>query len=110
MKTQHIVRMWPRALFHMKKGKKVLRAALKEPGVYVLYREDRPYYIGKTRNPLINRLRGHALTPNWRRYIFFGFRDCGRNPQKRGRSDSYLSDAHCCQQFSAKDSYDAINL
>lgn len=72
-KTGHIVRMWPRALFHMRKGKKVLRAALKSPGVYVLYRDDRPYYVGKTRNPLIRRLGGHALKPNWRRYNFWNY-------------------------------------
>jgi hypothetical protein len=72
-KTERIVRMWPRALFHMKEGKKVLREALQNPGVYVLYREDKPYYIGKTSNPLIKRLSGHALKPNWRRYNFWDY-------------------------------------
>jgi hypothetical protein len=72
-KTARIVRMWPRALFHMKDGKEVLKAALKNPGVYVLYRDDKPYYIGKTGNPLIKRLSGHALKPNWRRYNFWNY-------------------------------------
>lgn len=72
-KTQHIIRMWPRALFHMKQGKPILRKALQEPGVYVLYRDDKPYYIGKTGNPLIKRLSGHALKPNWRRYNFWNY-------------------------------------
>ena len=47
-KTRQFFRMWPRALFHMKQGKAVLEDSLKEPGVYVLYRDDVPYYIGKT--------------------------------------------------------------
>jgi hypothetical protein len=65
--------MWPRALFHMKEGKKVLRDALQNPGVYVLYREDKPYYIGQASNPLIKRLSGHALKPNGRRYNFWNY-------------------------------------
>ncbi len=72
-KTQHIIRMWPRALFHMKEGREVLKKALGEPGVYVLYREDQPYYIGKTGNKLIRRLSSHALKPNWRRYNFWNY-------------------------------------
>jgi hypothetical protein len=70
-KTQRFFRMLPRALFHMKKGKKLLKTALSSPGVYVLYRNDEPYYIGKTGKPLIKRLAGHALKPNWRRYNFW---------------------------------------
>src|SRR5438046_9813570 len=72
-KTEHIVRMWPRALFHMKEGKAILKTALGNPGVYVLYREDKPYYIGKTSQALIKRLNGHALKPNWRRYNFWNY-------------------------------------
>jgi hypothetical protein len=60
--------MWPRALFHMKEGKKLLRATLNEPGVYVLCRDDTPYYIGKTGKPFLKRVGGRALKPNWRRY------------------------------------------
>jgi len=65
--------MWPRALFHMKKGKELLKVALSDPGVYVLYRDDEPYYIGKTSKPLIKRVGGHALKPNWRRYNFWNY-------------------------------------
>ena len=32
------------SLFHMKEGKKLLRATLRRPGVYVLYRNDEPYH------------------------------------------------------------------
>jgi hypothetical protein len=55
-KTQRFFRMWPRALFHMKEGKKLLGYTLNEPGVYVLYRDDTPYYIGKTSKPLITNM------------------------------------------------------
>jgi hypothetical protein len=72
-KTERIVRMWPRALFHMKEAKKTLDAALGKKGVYVLYRDDKPYYIGKTSKPLIKRLSTHALKPNARRYNFWNY-------------------------------------
>ncbi len=72
-KTQQFIRMWPRALFHMKDGMKVLNVTLTAPGVYVLYREDQPYYIGKTSTTLLNRLRNHALKPNARRYNFWNY-------------------------------------
>lgn len=71
-KTQRFFRMWPRALFHMKEGKPVLESALSKPGVYVLYREDEPYYIGKT-SKLFGRLKRHALNPNSRRYNFWNY-------------------------------------
>jgi hypothetical protein len=57
----------------MKEGKKLLKATLSAPGVYVLYRDDQPYYIGKTSKPLIKRIGGHALKPNWRRYNFWNY-------------------------------------
>lgn len=71
-KTKRMFRTLPRALFHGK-GKKVLQAQLKEPGVYVLYRDDKPYYIGKTGTSLFKRLRTHALRPNSRRYNFWNY-------------------------------------
>src|ERR1700686_3232216 len=72
-KTRQFFRMWPRALFHMKQGQSVLKANLNKPGVYILYRDDEPYYIGKTSKPLINRLSNHALKPNARRYNFWNY-------------------------------------
>jgi len=65
--------MWPRALFHMKDGKAVLKENLNQPGVYVLYRDDVPYYIGKTSTTLLKRLSNHALKPNARRYNFWSY-------------------------------------
>lgn len=72
-KTSQFFRMWPRALFHMSEGKEVLEANLNKPGVYILYRDDEPYYIGKTKKPLFKRLRSHALKPNARRYNFWNY-------------------------------------
>jgi hypothetical protein len=72
-KTRQFFRMWPRALFHMREGKGVLKANLDKPGVYILYRDDQPYYIGKTSKPLIKRLNSHALKPNARRYNFWNY-------------------------------------
>ena len=55
-KTGQFFRMWPRALFHMTEGMGALKSCLSAPGVYILYREDAPYYIGKTGRPLLKRL------------------------------------------------------
>ena len=71
--TEQFFRMWPRALFHRKDGKRFLDEHLKNPGVYVLYRDDQPYYIGKTSKPLSKRLGQHALKPNSRRYNFWNY-------------------------------------
>jgi len=46
--------MRPRALLHTKGGKAVLKEKRNQPGVYVLYREDVPYHIGKTGTRLLN--------------------------------------------------------
>lgn len=73
-KTTHFFRMWPRALFHMKSGKPILEKHFGNVrGVYVLYRDDVPYYIGKTGTTLLKRLRNHALKPNVRRYNFWNY-------------------------------------
>jgi hypothetical protein len=62
--------MWPRAPFHSKKGKDILKGHLANSGVYVLYREDEPYYVGKTGEAPYKRLKAHALKPNRRNYNF----------------------------------------
>lgn len=71
--TEQFFRMWPRALFHMAEGRAFLDQHLNGPGVYVLYRDDDPYYIGKTSRPLTKRLAQHALKPNARRYNFWNY-------------------------------------
>jgi len=59
--------MWPRAIFDTlskKPGKRQSIARtlpiLDEPGVYVLYRGDQPFYVGKAEGKLRSRLRAHA--------------------------------------------------
>ena len=56
----------------MGEGKEVLRECLDTPGVYILYRDDQPYYIGQALR-LIKRLSTHALKPNARRYNFWNY-------------------------------------
>lgn len=83
----HFFRMWPRALFHFKKGKEFLEQHLNGPGVYVLYRNEEPYYIGKTSRPLIKRLRNHALRPNARRYNFWNYFSAFHIPSAKDRDE-----------------------
>jgi hypothetical protein len=66
-------KMWPRELFDCKRGKHpIVRELdiLSEPGVYVLYRDDRPYYVGKA-NRLLARLWPHANQSTGPRYHFW---------------------------------------
>ncbi len=69
--------MWPREVYDIKQGKgpiESLRVALHDkPGVYVLYRDDHPYYVGKTKGSLWRRIRVHALNPKERYYNFWNF-------------------------------------
>jgi|ERR1700694_917939 len=57
----------------MAKGREYLETHLKTPGVYVLYRDDEPYYIGKTGQTIVRRLSQHALRPDARRYNFWDY-------------------------------------
>ena len=69
-------KMWPRTVFDIKdKGKLLteIRGLLQESGVYVLYRDDRPYYVGSTLGRLFNRLHDHANCPKDRYYNFWNF-------------------------------------
>lgn len=43
------------------------------PGVYVLYRDDTPYYIGKTRRTLFRRLHDHANKSTDRYFNFWNY-------------------------------------
>jgi hypothetical protein len=68
--------VWPRAVFDIRTAGKLprdVRQALGDPGVYVLYREDQPYYVGKTSGPLFNRIWNHANQPADRYYNFWNF-------------------------------------
>jgi hypothetical protein len=76
-------RMWPRQVFGKfppAKGaagrrKKMMAKSLEflqGPGVYVLYRDDMPYYIGQA-GKLRHRLWGHALNAESRYFHFWNF-------------------------------------
>lgn len=96
MKTQispeHFFRMWPRALFHSKRGKAYLDQHLTSPGVYVLYREDQPYYIGKTSRRLVKRIAQHALRPDAKRYHFWNYFSAFQidDPDQRNKIEAIL--------------------
>ncbi len=79
--------MWPREIFDArakssgkngqegKKGKQILAGTLdfltQNPGVYILYRNEQPHYIGKAEVRLYDRLWAHANTPRDKFYHFW---------------------------------------
>jgi hypothetical protein len=65
-------RMWPRQVFGKSGLKKEELEFLKHAGVYVLYRDDKPHYIGQAIK-LHNRLWGHAVHAGGRYYHFWNF-------------------------------------
>jgi GIY-YIG catalytic domain len=75
--SKHL-RMWPREIFDRidligkGRGKQPLTEELKQPGVYILYRDDAPYYVGKAKNMRV-RLRTHATDPASHLYHFWNF-------------------------------------
>ena len=59
-------RMWPRQLFDGKKRPPWAEGVWKGldfPGVYVLYRNEHPYYVGQTKGKLYGRIWAHANKP-----------------------------------------------
>jgi hypothetical protein len=84
-------RMWPREVFdHYPTGSKTVMAKglniLNQPGVYVLYRDDRPYYVGQA-NKLRHRLWQHACKPGTRYYNFWNFFAAFVVPSKASRNE-----------------------
>jgi hypothetical protein len=70
------IKMWPRAVFDMKVGNKhpkSIKDLLRCSGVYVLYRDDRPYYIGKASQTLWKRIWAHANATRDRYYHFWNY-------------------------------------
>jgi hypothetical protein len=79
----NFIRMWPRAIFStpsMAQGApgkppaiaKTIKS-LDKPGVYVLYREDQPFYVGQAKNGLGERLRQHAQSIGGLRSYFWNY-------------------------------------
>jgi hypothetical protein len=50
-----------------------IKQLLSQPGVYILYRDDQPYYVGKASGRLFRRLRSHASNPKDKYYNFWNF-------------------------------------
>jgi hypothetical protein len=69
--------MWPREIFDMRdikdRRKMIGWENLDKPGVYVLYRNDQPYYIGMTKASLFHRVWQHANQPKDKWYKFWNF-------------------------------------
>jgi hypothetical protein len=78
--VENTARMWPREIFDhvaddgVSPNKPLAKslAFLNNPGVYVLYRDDIPYYIGQA-GKLRARLWAHATKPGGRLYNFWNF-------------------------------------
>ena len=68
---------WPREVFDIREKKdRLLKEAqdlLNSPGVYVLYCDDSPYYIGKTKGRLYSRIYNHANQPGERYYRYWNY-------------------------------------
>ena len=71
-------RTWPREVFERLVSGRMLAPTLeilKKPGIYILYQDGVPYYIGKA-TKMRSRLRQHALNPrsrHYHRWNFFSF-------------------------------------
>ena len=83
MKSPSIVaeyaRMWPREVFDIFDGNSLAIGKLPElalPGVYILYRDETPYYIGKSKCSLGSRLHSHSnkvTDPYFHFWNYFSF-------------------------------------
>jgi DNA-binding transcriptional regulator YiaG len=72
---QGFISMWPREVCDIRQkgeGRLFIRECpyLRKPGVYVLYRDDHPYYIGRA-EVLHRRIHAHANTTTDRYYNFW---------------------------------------
>jgi len=69
--------LWPREVFDFREQKNRLMVEAQEllnrPGVYILYRDDAPYYIGKTEGALYDRIYRHANVPSSKYYRYWNY-------------------------------------
>lgn len=77
--VSQFIRMWPRSIFSKpaKDGSRKTIAMtipeLMKPGVYILYRDDVPFYVGQTKYRLRTRLRAHASSVNSPKSYFWNY-------------------------------------
>src|ERR1700677_1544775 len=73
-------KLWPREVFRIQKKNRILindEKKFHKPGIYVLYRNAIPYYVGKASKNVVYRLQDHANKPsdtyyhNWNFFAFF---------------------------------------
>jgi hypothetical protein len=64
--------MWPRWVFDFD-GWPLVKERLRHPGVYVLFRDDQPYYVGRTEKKLFRRVQAHATNPRGRYFHFWNY-------------------------------------
>jgi hypothetical protein len=70
------LKMWPREVFDIRADNRLvpeIQSLLDAPGVYVLYRDDHPYYVGRATRRLRHRLHAHANRPKDKYYNFWNF-------------------------------------
>ncbi|MHB8655076.1 MAG: GIY-YIG nuclease family protein [Terriglobia bacterium] len=78
-------RLWPREVFDIHKKNELLIKQLKllqKTGVYVLYRDDLPYYVGQTNRPLFERIHDHANKTTDKYYQLWNFFSAFDVPRK----------------------------
>jgi hypothetical protein len=91
--------MWPREVFDYKvtgKSRKPRNVAstldlLRRPGVYILYRNDVPYYVGQA-DKLNSRLYSHARRPGSKYDLFWNYFSVFvvENPKNRNQIEALL--------------------
>ena len=81
--VSNFIRMWPRAIFNTRseaqgrpgKPPAIARTikALNKPGVYILYRDDQPFYVGQAKNGIGRRIWSHAKSVGGSRTYFWNY-------------------------------------
>jgi len=70
------LKMCPRALLDLRDGKELVWDVwdlFQKPGVYVLYRDDQPYYVGSAKKCVAERIYDHANQPQDTYYNFWDY-------------------------------------
>ena len=85
-------RMWPRSLFRIKQNGRLLIKLivpdLQRPGVYVLYKGDELYYVGRAAK-LFDRLHSHSnkvtddYYAHWNYFSAFALAESVKNPREK---------------------------
>lgn len=65
--------IWPREVLEARDLLEEVKDRLSQPGVYVLYRDDTPYYVGQAAGRLWQRLFSHAMRSVGKRHYFWNF-------------------------------------